>query len=119
MIDGIVMSFYVIILCLVAVFVWAYKDQQYVKREIEWGKHEKQIVIIVSGLIERHYDVMECIDNKIEFADKLRTPIKELDYGDDLGYWNGAYKELKSLKEEIDEKNDKFHIKIEKITKEM
>ena len=34
-------------------------------------------------------------------------------------YWNGAYKELKALKEEIDEKSDKFHVKIEKITKEM
>ena len=119
MIDGIVMSFYVIILFLVAVFVWAYKDKQYVEREIEWSKHDQQIAIVLGELVERHYNVMKCIDNKIEFADKLRTPIKELDYGDDLGYLNGAYKELKSLKEEIDEKNDKFHIKIEKITKEM
>ena len=116
MIDGMVMILFAVILFLVAVFVWAYKDQQYVKREIEWGKHEKQIVIIVSGLIERHYDVMKCIDDKIKFADNLRTPIKELDYGDDLGYWNGAYNVLKELKEEI-ENDDKFTI--EKFTEEM
>ena len=119
MIDGMVMILFAVILFLVAVFVWAYKDKQYVEREIEWSKHDQQIAIVLGELVERHYNVMECIDNKIEFADKLRTPIKELDYGDDLGYWNGAYKELKSLKEEIDEKNDKFHVKIEKITKEM
>lgn len=107
------------IVFLVAVFVWAYKDKQYVEREIEWSKHDQQIAIVLGELVERHYNVMECIDNKIEFADKLRTPLKELDYGDDLGYWNGVYKELKALKEEIDEKNDKFHVKIEKITKEM
>ena len=104
------------IVFLVAVFVWAYKDKQYIEREIEWSKHEKQIVIIVSGLIERHYDVMKCIDNKIEFADNLRTPVKELDYGEDLGYWNGAYSVLKELKEEI-ENDDKFTI--EKFTEEM
>ena len=116
MIDGIVMSFYVIILFLVAVFVWAYKDKQYVEREIEWSKHDQQIAIVLGELVERHYNVMECIDNKIEFADKLRTPIKELDYGDDLGYWNGAYNVLKELKEEI-ENDDKFTI--EKFTEEM
>ena len=116
MIDGIVMSFYVIILFLVAVFVWAYKDKQYVEREIEWSKHDQQIAIVLWELVERHYNVMECIDNKIEFADKLRTPIKELDYGDDLGYWNGAYNVLKELKEEI-ENDDKFTI--EKFTEEM
>ena len=116
MIDGMVMILFAVILFLVAVFVWAYKDQQYVKREIEWGKHEKQIVIIVSGLIERHYDVMKCIDDKIKFADNLRTLVKELDYGEDLGYWNGAYNVLKELKEEI-ENDDKFTI--EKFTEEM
>ena len=119
MIDGMVMILFAVILFLVAVFVWAYKDKQYVEREIEWSKGEQQIAIVLGELVERHHIVLECIDNKIEFADKLRTPIKELDYGEDLGYWNGAYKELKALKEEIDEKNDKFHIKIEKITKEM
>ena len=118
MIDGMVMSLFAVILFLVAVFVWAYKDKQYVEREIEWSKHDQQIARVLGELVERQHNVMVCIDNKIEFADKLRTPIKELDYGDDLGYWNGAYKELKSLKEEI-ENDDKFHIKIEKITKEM
>lgn len=116
MIDVMVMILYAMILCLVAVFVWAYKDKQYVEREIEWSKENQKVLIVLGELIERHYNVMECIDNKIKSADELRTPIKELDYGDDLGYWNGAYKELKALKEEI-ENDDKFHI--EKITQEM
>lgn len=132
MIDGIVMSFYVIILCLVAVFVWAYKDQQYVKREIEWSKHDQQIAVVLGELVERHYIVLGCIDKRINRAKERRIPkrinvnmkgIDEFEDGLDdefeNDYWNGAYKELKSLKEEIDEKNDKFHIKIEKITKEM
>ena len=101
MIDGMVMILFAVILFLVAVFVWAYKDQQYVEREIEWSKGEQQIVILLGELVERHYNVMECIDNKIESADKLRKPI------------------LKELKKEIEDKNDNFHIKIEKITKEM
>lgn len=117
MFDGMVMILFAFILFLVAVFVWAYKDKQYIEREIEWGREEQKVAMVLGELVERHYNVMECIDNKIESADKLRTPIKELDYGDDLGYWNGAYNELKSLKEEI-ENDDKFHIKIEKITKE-
>ena len=100
MVDGIVMILFAFILFLVAVFVWAYKDQQYVEREIEWSKGEQQIVILLGELVERHYNVMECIDNKIESADKLRKPI------------------LKELKKEIEDKNDNFHIKIEKITKE-
>ena len=101
MVDGIVMILFAFILFLVAVFVWAYKDKQYVEREIEWSKGEHQIAIVLGELVERHYNVMECIDNKIESADKLRKPI------------------LKELKKEIEDKNDNFHIKIEKITKEM
>ena len=73
-------------------------------------------------LVERHYNVMECIDKRINRAKERRIPkrvnvnMKGIDEFEE-DYWNGAYKELKSLKEEI-ENDDKFHIKIEKITKE-
>ena len=117
MIDGIVMSFYVIILFLVAVFVWAYKDKQYIEREIEWSKHDQQIAVVLGELVERHYIVLGCIDKRINRAKERRIPkrinvnmkgIDEFEDGLDdefeNDYWNGAYKELKALKEEIDER---------------
>ena len=122
MVDGIVMILFAVILFLVAVFVWAYKDQQYIEREIEWGREEQKVAIVLGELVERHYNVMECIDKRINRAKERRIPkrvnvnMKGIDEFEE-DYWNGAYKELKSLKEEI-ENDDKFHIKIEKITKE-
>ena len=46
MVDGIVMILFAVILFLVAVFVWAYKDQQYIEREIEWGREEQKVAIV-------------------------------------------------------------------------
>lgn len=39
------------------------------------------------------------INEMIETANLYRTPIKTLDYGDDLGYWNGVYQKLKELRD--------------------
>lgn len=130
MFDGMVMILFAFILFLVAVFVWAYKDKQYIEREIEWGREEQKVAMVLGELVERHYNVMECIDKRINRAKERRIPkrinvkMKGIDeFEDGLDdefeddYWNGVYKELKSLKEEI-ENDDKFHIKIEKITKE-
>ena len=122
MVDGIVMILFAVILFLVAVFVWAYKDKQYIEREIEWGREEQKVSMVLCELVERYYNVMECIDKRINRAKERRIPkrvnvnMKGIDEFEE-DYWNGAYKELKSLKEEI-ENDDKFHIKIEKITNE-
>ena len=122
MVDGIVMILFAFILFLVAVFVWAYKDKQYIEREIEWGRDEQKVAMVLGELVERHYNVMECIDKRINRAKERRIPkrinvkMKGIDEFED-DYWNGVYNELKELKEEI-ENDDKFHIKIEKITKE-
>ena len=43
--------------------------------------------------------VFVLINEMIETANFYRTPIKSLDYGDDLGYWNGVYQKLKELRE--------------------
>ena len=74
MVDGIVMILFAVILFLVAVFVWAYKDKEYVEREIEWSKGEQQIAIVLGELVERHYNVMECIDKRINRAKERRIP---------------------------------------------
>ena len=39
------------------------------------------------------------INEMIETANLYRTPIHTLDYGDDLGYWNGVYQKLKELRD--------------------
>lgn len=51
--------------------------------------------------------VFVLINEMIETANHYRTPIKSLDYGDDLGYWNGVYQKLKELREILEkEKGD-------------
>lgn len=53
---------------------------------------------------ERKYKrIQERLSEKIEVANKERTPIRKINYGEDLGYWNGAYQQLKELKEDIEE----------------
>ena len=44
-------------------------------------------------------NVFTLINEMIETANLYRTPIKTLDYGDDLGYWNGVYQKLKELRD--------------------
>ena len=43
------------------------------------------------------------IDDLIEKADDYRTPISKISYGDDIGYWNGVYQQLKELKRMLEE----------------
>ena len=51
--------------------------------------------------------VFVLINEMIETANHYRTPIKSLNYGDDLGYWNGVYQKLKELREILEkEKGD-------------
>lgn len=51
--------------------------------------------------------VFVLINEMIETANHYRTPIKSLDYGNDLGYWNGVYQKLKELREILEkEKGD-------------
>ena len=48
--------------------------------------------------------VFVLINEMIETASLYRTPIKSLDYGDDLGYWNGVYQKLKELREILEKR---------------
>lgn len=47
--------------------------------------------------------VEKFIEKNLKLADEMRTPIKELSFGDDLGYWNGVYQYLKKLEQELKE----------------
>ena len=48
-------------------------------------------------------NVFSLIDDLIETADEYRTPISKVNYGDDIGYWNGVYQQLKRLKRMLNE----------------
>ncbi len=48
--------------------------------------------------------VFVLINEMIETANHYRTPIKSLDYGGDLGYWNGVYQKLKELREILEKR---------------
>lgn len=50
--------------------------------------------------------VFVLINEMIETANRYRTPIQSIDYGDDLGYWNGVYQKLKDLREILEKKGD-------------
>ena len=43
--------------------------------------------------------VFVLINEMIETSNHHRKPIKSIDYGDDLGYWNGVYQKLKELRD--------------------
>lgn len=73
-------------------------------------KHQDELCNLLNGFamdIDRlnHFkdNVLSVIDNMIETADECRTPLSKIDYGDDIGYWNGAYQQLKSLKRMLNE----------------
>lgn len=48
--------------------------------------------------------VFVLINEMIGTANHYRTPIKSLDYGNDLGYWNGVYQKLKELREILEKR---------------
>ena len=48
--------------------------------------------------------VFVLINEMIETANHYRTPIKSLDHGEDLGYWNGVYQKLKELREILEKR---------------
>ena len=73
-------------------------------------KHQEELCILLNDFardIDRlnrfKDDVSVLVDNMIEMADEYRTPISRIDYGDDIGYWNGAYQQLKKLKRMLNE----------------
>lgn len=45
--------------------------------------------------------INEKLDEYIKTADTYRIPIPSLEYGDDLGYFNGVYQYMKKLKKDI------------------
>ena len=45
--------------------------------------------------------INEKLDEYIKTADTYRIPIHSLEYGDDLGYFNGVYQYMKKLKKDI------------------
>lgn len=49
--------------------------------------------------------VFVLINEMIETANHYRTPIKSVNYGADLGYWNGVYLKLKELRESLEKEN--------------
>lgn len=81
-------------------------------------KHQDELCNLLNNFardIDRlnHFkdNVLSVIDNMIETADEYRTPISKINYGDDIGYWNGVYQQLKELKrmlEEIQNNNGRF-----------
>ena len=61
-----------------------------------------------NGQLKQFQDTVFVLINKmIEIANHHRTPINLLNYGDDLGYWNGVYQKLNELREILEkEKGD-------------
>lgn len=57
----------------------------------------------IRGLNRNDCFLFKLIDDLIEKADEYRTPISKINYGDDIGYWNGAYQQLKELKRMLEE----------------
>lgn len=70
---------------------WLCKDMNTLNDENEELKQFQDTVFIL-------------INEMIETANHYRTPIKSLDYGDDLGYWNGVYQKLKELREILEKR---------------
>lgn len=64
------------------------KENEQLKKEN--NDYEKQFRII-----------NEKLDEYIKTADTYRIPISSLEYGDDLGYFNGVYQYMKKLKKDI------------------
>ena len=45
--------------------------------------------------------VFDKINEYIETSDKYRTPIGTIEYGENIGYWNGVYQRMNRLKREL------------------
>ena len=45
----------------------------------------------VAGILQKWYDS----------AIRLRTPIRKLDYGEDIGYWNGVKDAMEQIADEL------------------
>lgn len=71
------------------------KENKTLKEENEQLKKE-------NNDYEKQFRIInEKLDEYIKTADTYRIPISSLEYGDDLGYFNGVYQYMKKLKKDI------------------
>ena len=74
-------------------------EDVYVVSEKELADYINELQKENEELFEILKTINEKIDDYLQLADENRTPLYRLDYGSDLGYWNGVYQYMKKLKQ--------------------
>jgi hypothetical protein len=73
-------------------------------KRLAQGEHLTKLSNEKEQLKQFQDTVFVLINEMIETANLYRIPIKSVDYGDDLGYWNGVYQKLKELREILEKR---------------
>ena len=74
-------------------------EDVYVVSEKELADYINELQNENEELFEILKTINEKIDEYLQLADENRAPLYRLDYGGDLGYWNGVYQYMKKLKQ--------------------
>lgn len=90
--------FITIILCFISSFTtWLIMDNRMINMHSDDMRDYMRLSIDKDKCESKYKRIQQRLSEKIEVANRERTPIKNVNYGEDLGYWNGAYQQLKEL----------------------
>ena len=76
-------------------------EKRYYQRDFEDSMSGEEIVDLLNEndrLKQFQTNTFTLINEMIETSNHYRKPIKSIQSGDDLGYWNGVYQKLKELR---------------------